>query len=56
MNVFQQHVSYFAVGRCVVWRRWSTTKVKVKRVHVDGLGVVKDERCVISKGLKKSGD
>ena len=33
-----QHVFWLVVRMCGAWRRWSTAKMKVKRVCADGLG------------------
>jgi hypothetical protein len=50
------HVSRFMVYKCGAYGWWSTTKVKVRRVHADGPGAVNDERWDLIDGPKKPGD
>jgi hypothetical protein len=51
--VLCNHVCRFMICRSVARGRWSTTKVKVMRVRVDGPRAAKDERWDMIEGTKK---
>jgi hypothetical protein len=53
--VLCNHVCQLVVCRCGAQGRWSTIKVKVIRVHVNGLGVVKDEQWDLTEGPESQG-
>jgi hypothetical protein len=44
------------VYMCGAHAWWSTVKVKIMRVRVNGLGAVKDERWDLTEGPESSGD
>jgi len=56
MSWFVRHVSWLVEHMCGAQRRWSTMKVKVRRVCVDELEAEKDECWDLTEGSKKLGD
>jgi hypothetical protein len=50
------HVRRIVVCRCGAQGRWSTMKVKVMQVGVDGLEAVKDERWDLTEGPELRSD